>query len=197
MTNHPPPQWVADIVRDVCAAAGVPEPTISWRKSKARYDLEWSGGDSNSTRRHINIWYGRDPVDQKLVVLHELAHQLAPANDSHSKAFWEIAYDLYERYGLARYASERREIGYMATAVRVAYARGHLTMEERDDLLLCHRLADSARPKGNPRWRIKEMNAAKARGTWPIVRQKWEQRLAGQREYLRATAEDRRRPKWW
>lgn len=193
MTRYAPPPWAADIVRDVCAKAGIPEPRVNWRKASQQGQREWSHGTAYAHQGRIDIGYGGDRLDQKLVLLHELAHLIAPKDDSHTKLFWNIAYDLYERYGLADYASVEREVGYMATGVRVAYERGHLTAEQRDDLLLCHRLADSKRPKNSPRWLIHAMNAAKRDGMWPTMRLKWEQALDSNKAYLKATAESRRR----
>lgn len=56
----------------------------------------------------IIVTAGTDRKDQRLVLLHELAHWLRPVGESHSSAFWDQAFELYQRYGVSiKYATER------------------------------------------------------------------------------------------
>jgi hypothetical protein len=70
---------------------------------------------------------GRSKLDQRFVVLHELAHVLrehrARGNPIHDIRFWRIAFDLYEQHGFEMYAVER-EWGYRAGARQVIRERG-------------------------------------------------------------------------
>lgn len=112
------PAWARALVLAVCAEADVPTPRLSWRHR----DRPMSSG---VTRRHasaISVTAGSDLMDQRLTLLHELAHWLAPVVRRrrgrvahHDRAFYDLAFDLYRRHGVpdafalgaeaARYAS--------------------------------------------------------------------------------------------
>jgi hypothetical protein len=97
------PDWAADIVQAACAAAGVPEPQVRWRRA-AR------SASSGVTRRSvgsISVTAGTDELDHRLTLLHELAHWLAPQPPRrrgrvlhHDARFYAIAFDLYRRHGI-------------------------------------------------------------------------------------------------
>ena len=69
------PAWAGDLVATVCADAGVPPPRLLWRVRR--------GGPSTGVARRsdgtISVRAGTDPLDQRLTLLHELAHWIAPA----------------------------------------------------------------------------------------------------------------------
>lgn len=52
---------------------------------------------------------GRDPVDQRLVLCHEIAHWLGAPKEGHSPAFWRRAWRLYRRYRVPIYYALARE----------------------------------------------------------------------------------------
>jgi hypothetical protein len=61
------------------------------------------------TNGTISVVAGRDPLDQRLVLCHELAHWLGPPNQGHSQAFWRRAWQLYRRYRVPIYYALARE----------------------------------------------------------------------------------------
>jgi hypothetical protein len=112
------PAWARALVLEVCAEAHAPTPRLAWR-------VRHRPTSSGVTRRHassISVVAGTDQMDQRLTLLHELAHWLAPVGRRrrgrvahHDRAFYDIAFALYRRHGVpaafalsaesARYAS--------------------------------------------------------------------------------------------
>jgi hypothetical protein len=97
------PAWARALVLEVCAEADAPLPRLAWRDR----DRPTSSG---VTRRHadsISVVAGRDPMDARLTLLHELAHWLAPVagrrrgrRTHHDRGFYDVAFDLYRRHGV-------------------------------------------------------------------------------------------------
>ncbi len=116
----PPPQWAQDLaIRVALDEECVTLPEITWRRSKWN-DL--SSGHSKNGQEAITITAGKDRKDQKLVLLHELAHWLMPGDEHHGSAFWDKAWQLYRRYGVPlRYAKERE--GNYRKGALAAYRR--------------------------------------------------------------------------
>lgn len=172
----PPPEWAEELRREVAALLGAEPRLLFWRELP---DERYSSG---FTQLHIAyVRAGTEERDQKLVVLHELAHAHGPVREGHSRAYWERAFTLYQHFGLAEYAVSR-EWHYMATAVRVAHKRGLITDERRDEYLLCHRWAGAIRPKSSASagWAI--LRTAKEGGGWwgdyPTARARMERQHA-------------------
>jgi hypothetical protein len=121
------PAWVAGIVRTVCAAAGVAEPEVRWRRARR-------GASSGVTRRSagsISVTAGTDELDQRLTLLHELAHWLAPKPrrrrgrvQHHDAPFYAVAFDLYRRHGIPDAEVLVREGGRYPSALRHARVLG-------------------------------------------------------------------------
>ncbi|HEX7173606.1 MAG TPA: hypothetical protein VF365_13490 [Candidatus Limnocylindria bacterium] len=99
-----PPDWAGALVAEVCTAADVAPPRLTWRRRRSAHS-------TGVARRHagtISVRAGEDPLDQRLTLLHELAHWLAPAPPRrrgsrvrhHDRAFYRIAFGLYRRHGL-------------------------------------------------------------------------------------------------
>ena len=96
------PAWADDLVATVCADAGVPPPRLLWRVRR--------GGPSTGVARRsdgtIPFAPATDPLDQRLTLLHELAHWLAPAARRRGLVgpsrprLLRVAFDLYRRHGL-------------------------------------------------------------------------------------------------
>ncbi len=121
------PPWARELVRAVCAATGVEEPAMRWRHAPR-------SASSGVTRRlagSISVTAGTDPVDQRLTLLHELAHWLEPAPRRrrgrvvhHDARFYAVAFDLYRRHGIADAEVLDREGGRYPSALRHARALG-------------------------------------------------------------------------
>ena len=146
-----PPAWAADLVAVVCADAGAPQPDVAWRQRRG----PMSTGVARRRAGTISIRAGDDPLDQRLTLLHELAHWLSPSTGRgrrvrhHGREFYRVAFALYDRHGVpasdalrlesARYPSS---LGH-AVALGVAGANGALS---------AHRARLRERPAR--RWRV-------------------------------------------
>ena len=124
----------------MCADYGVTPPQVRWmvsRKTRYRYDsngdlvygtrvrssgtTQWIGSDRATARHtHITMKVGSDLQDQRLVLLHELAHWLSPVIDGHSRGFWRRAWELYERYNIDLDYAWEREKAYKVKATQEA-----------------------------------------------------------------------------
>jgi hypothetical protein len=98
------PAWARSLVMTVCAEADAPLPRVAWRHR----DRPTSSGVTRQSASVVSIVAGRDPVDQRLTLLHELAHWLAPAprdrrrrKRHHDATFYTTAFALYRRHGVA------------------------------------------------------------------------------------------------
>jgi hypothetical protein len=120
------PAWATQIVRTACTATGVPEPIVRWRRA-ARL------GSSGVTRRAagtISVTAGTDELDQRLTLLHELAHWLAPQPRRrgrvlhHDARFYSVAFDLYRRHAIPDAEALAREGGRYPSALRHARELG-------------------------------------------------------------------------
>jgi predicted metal-dependent hydrolase len=103
------PAWAERILREVARANRRRPPELRWRRSRYRRS---AGSASIAGRNHngsISIDAGRDVVDQRLVLCHELAHWLSRPDENHSIAFWLRAWRLYRRYRVPIYYALARE----------------------------------------------------------------------------------------
>lgn len=121
------PSWALQIVHDVCAAAGVAEPAVRWRHASRSA----SSGVTRRTAGSIAVNAGTDALDQRLTLLHELAHWLGPAPRRrrgravhHDARFYATAFDLYRRHGIPDAEVLAREGGRYPSALRHARAMG-------------------------------------------------------------------------
>ena len=145
------PAWAVDLVAVVCADAGLAEPRLAWRRR--------SGDHSTGvTRRHdsmISVRAGSDELDQRLTLLHELAHWLSAAPRRgrravhHGRAFYEIAFELYRRHGLTDGDALRLESARYRSSLRHAVALG---VPGASAALAAHRSDLRDRPRR--RWRV-------------------------------------------
>ena len=98
------PAWASSLVVEVCASAGVEPPRLAWRHRRS----EASTGVARRTEGTVSVRAGTDPLDQRLTLLHELAHWLSPAPGGrrrgrtrhHDAAFYTTAFALYRRHGV-------------------------------------------------------------------------------------------------
>ena len=117
------PAWARSLVGEVCAEADTQAP------ARVRWSTRPREASSGVTRRHdgsISIVAGTNPVDQRLTLLHELAHWLTPMHRRrgrhvhHDARFYAIAFDLYRRNGLTAEEAVRREAGRYPSSLRHA-----------------------------------------------------------------------------
>jgi hypothetical protein len=115
----PPPQWAQDLAIRVALDEGCDTlPELTWRRSR---QATHSSGKAIFDGRVI-VTAGKERRDQKLVLLHELAHWLMPDDEHHGPAFWDKVWQLYRRYGVPlRYAKERE--GQYRKGALAAYRR--------------------------------------------------------------------------
>jgi hypothetical protein len=146
------PAWAADLVASVCADAGVPPPRLLWR----RRANEHSTGVAKRQLGTIAVRAGDDTLDQRLTLLHELAHWIRPPQQRrrgrtphHDRAFYAIAYDLYRRHGIADADALRLESARYVSSLRHATALG---VPGAADALAAHQARKRARPRR--RWRV-------------------------------------------
>jgi hypothetical protein len=127
-----PPTWAEALVARVCADAGVAPPRLAWRQRRG----EHSTGVARHGDGSIAVRAGRDALDQRLTLLHELAHWLTPpaprrpragrrgAAPHHGLAFYRTAFALYERHGVPVADALRLEAARYASSLRHAVALG-------------------------------------------------------------------------
>jgi hypothetical protein len=146
------PAWALELVTEVCAAAGVPAPRLSWRHRAG----ETSTGVARRHDGAIAVRAGADPLDQRLTLLHELAHWLTPPaqrrrgrTEHHGRAFYRVAFNLYERHGVPAADALRLESGRYRSSLRHAVA---MAVPGARALLEAHRATIRSRPRR--RWRV-------------------------------------------
>lgn len=148
-----PPDWADALVAQVCAAAGVPAPRLTWRRRAGAH----STGVARRQAGTISVRAGEDPLDQRLTLLHELAHWLSPAPARrrgsrvrhHDRAFYRIAFALYRERGLHDADALRLETARYPSALGHAVALG---VPGAVAARSAHLAALRGRPR--PRWRV-------------------------------------------
>lgn len=152
------PAWARALVREVCEGAGVGEPLLRWRRAPRSS----STGLARVTTGSISVTAGTDPIDQRLTLLHELAHWLGPRPGRrrrrvphHDAAFFQLAFELYRRHGIPDDEALTRESGRHPSALRHARAMG---VPGADAAWLAHReaLRERARRRREPRVLVPE-----------------------------------------
>ena len=145
------PAWALSLVASVCADAGAAQPRLSWRRRAG----EQSTGVTRRPDGIVAVRAGTDELDQRLTLLHELAHWLAPPPRPgrravhHGRAFYDIAFELYRRHGLSDADALRLESARYRSALRHAVALG---VPGAVAALARHRSAIRSRPRR--RWRV-------------------------------------------
>ena len=121
-----PPAWATSLVARVCGDAGVAPPSVAWRRRSGEHS-------TGVTRRHlgaITVRAGSDPLDQRLTLLHELAHWLSPARRRrartahHDRAFYRTAFALYRSHGIGDADALRLESARYPSSIGHAVALG-------------------------------------------------------------------------
>ncbi len=121
-----PPKWAQELTlnallwwEEQCESA--PNFELRWRRGK-RYDkrYESSGRAGIFKDKFVLVTAGTNRIDAKLVLLHEIAHQLT--NDFHTAHFWDVAWQLYRWAKLPMRYCIKREQDYRKGAM-IAYKR--------------------------------------------------------------------------
>jgi hypothetical protein len=145
-----PPAWATALAAEVCAAAGVTPPRLAWRRRRGTA----STGVARRRAGMIAVRAGDDPLDQRLTLLHELAHWLAPParrrrSPHHGRPFYRIAFELYRRHGLTDADALRLESARYPSSLRHAAALG---IDGASEALASRRRALAERPRRT--WRV-------------------------------------------
>lgn len=163
------PTWVTQLVDEVCAAAAVPTPLLRWRRAarptSTGVTRQWAGT--------VSVTAGTDALDQRVTLLHELAHWLGPRArrrrgrvTHHDAAFFERAFELYRRHGIPDAEALEREGGRHPSALRHARAFG---VPGADAAWRLHRdaMREQARRRTAPRVLVAEHTVRLVRdGRW-------------------------------
>jgi hypothetical protein len=147
------PAWAAELTDTVCADAGVRAPRLAWRRRSA----ELSTGLARRDVGLVTVRAGTDPIDQRLTLLHELAHWLAPPprrtrrgrTEHHGRAFYRVAFELYRRHGIPDAVALRLEASRYRSSLRHATALG---VPGAANAQAAHRAQLRARPRRQ--WRV-------------------------------------------
>jgi hypothetical protein len=126
--SHITPDWARHLVVAVCSDRGVAPPErVRW----SRRHRVASSGVTRSGDRSISVVAGTDPIDQRLTLLHELAHWLLPIAarrrrraPHHGRRFYEVAFALYRSYGLTDAEALTREASHYPSSLRLARSLG-------------------------------------------------------------------------
>jgi hypothetical protein len=82
-------------------------PDIKWRHCPHNYGTSGICYQHN----HITISAGKNRKEQRLVLLHEIAHWVLPDKEHHGDKFWTLAFELYKWQGLSmRYCVNRESL---------------------------------------------------------------------------------------
>ena len=115
-------------------------PKLVWRRKHER-KIKWGDkmlkikgskpkcSSGSCDLKEITINAGKIKKDQKLVLLHELAHWMLPSGEHHGKAFWDLAFELYRKYKIPMYYALNREKNYRQEA-KFAYRRNRKLNKE-------------------------------------------------------------------
>ncbi len=119
---RPIPNWANKIVEEIIEQKQLTTPKIKWIKSKKfRYYAGYAFSHEIQNLRceyHIRITIGKKLPrwEQKLILLHELAHYICKKDEHHNEEFWTTAFILYRRYKLPMRKALQHESAYRKRA---------------------------------------------------------------------------------
>jgi hypothetical protein len=123
------PRWAQTIVAEVWANQGGRYPTITWQIGGTT-----GGRGATYVSGHCSYWSNEITInagakterwEQKMVLLHELAHAISPGG--HDERFWKTAWTLYRRFNLPIRKCQGREPNRGGSRrQRLATGRGEL-----------------------------------------------------------------------
>lgn len=163
------PAWASALVAEVCRDAAVPPPLLRWRHAARSA----ASGVTRQSAGTVSVTAGTDELDQRLTLLHELAHWLGPQTRRrrgrvahHGLDFYMIAFEIFKRHGIPAADALEREGGRYPSALRHARALG---IPGAEAAWRSHRevLRDRARGRGAPRVLVAEHTVRLVRdGRW-------------------------------
>ncbi len=114
-----PPKWAQDFILKVLLyqnSKGLSPiiPLVNWRHHKHTQ----TSGTSYPRVHKINICAGSKRLDAKLVIAHELTHNVLSEKEHHSETFWNLAWDLYHYLELPIRYCKKREFEYKVGAMK-------------------------------------------------------------------------------
>jgi len=128
-----PPKWAQDLTLKALLfweSQGYKAPSFNlmWGRTSGQLSngTSWSkhGNKYPNENPRVFLRQGKNHLDAKLCLLHEIAHQLADAG--HTNTFWDIAWSLYRWAKLPIAYCKKREFCYKAGA-QAAYKRNKKT----------------------------------------------------------------------
>ncbi len=122
------PKWAQTIVDEVWANQPGRYPEITWNIGNRRSDgrVYTSGHCDYYNRIIVNVVGDSPRWEQKMVLLHELAHAITHCC-GHNDRFWKVAWTLYRIYNLpVRNCQKRGADRGAARRQRLATGRGEL-----------------------------------------------------------------------
>ena len=147
-----PPAWALSLLDAACADVRAAPPRLLWRNRRG----EHSTGVTRRVDGLVAVRAGSDPLDQRLTLLHELAHWLAAPTRRrrgrsvhHGRQFYAVAFELYRRHGVTDADALRLESTRYRSSLGHAVALGVTGAVEA---LAAHRSTIRARPRR--RWRV-------------------------------------------
>jgi len=105
--------------------AVMPCPHLVWRCYRLQ---QHSSGWCHYGEVHVNA--GTDRTDQRMVLLHELAHWSLGMRHGHDETFWLKAWEFYRRYRVPIRHAQVRECSYRKGAER-AYRKSRRGMSPK------------------------------------------------------------------
>ena len=90
---------IASRVRTGKLKSSDPERTLTNLENAKTSHTKYSSGHAYPWEGRITLTAGSSLLDQKMVLLHELAHLLAPSQEHHGKVWRRIVARLYSKYG--------------------------------------------------------------------------------------------------
>lgn len=116
------PSWALEIIEEAIQDYDLGWVEVNWRNS---HQHPWSSSGRAWGRHKINILASKKPTEQKVVLLHELAHLIVSPNNKHDDQFWDTMLILCRKYGVVK-AALSRETNSLRRARRRALAAGRI-----------------------------------------------------------------------
>jgi len=97
--NKKAPQWAYDYIKEIMQEKSG-AVILKWRDSMVKKGTSGRayGNVEYSVIMRIVITAGSETWQHRYVVLHEIAHLIAPSGSHHNEEFYRIAFSLYRRY---------------------------------------------------------------------------------------------------
>ena len=108
-----PPQWALKTLNEAWQLAERDDqiPELVWRRSRGNF---YSSGHCSVRSRRIVVTAGTKAPrwEQRMLLLHEVAHAMCREDEHHGDMFWRTAWALYRDFGLPVRSVLKREESY-------------------------------------------------------------------------------------